>query len=66
MYANGCKMSNSLIDSNISRLGGVMVSVLAMDPRFAGLNSADAIYFLGDKNPQHTFLRRGSNAGGPT
>jgi hypothetical protein len=33
--------------------------------KFAGLNPAEAIGFLGRKNPQHAFLRRGSKAVGP-
>jgi hypothetical protein len=31
-------------------------------PKFAGSNPADAVGFFGRKNPQHTFLRRGSKA----
>jgi len=33
--------------------------------KFAGSNPAEAVGFLGRKNPQHTFLRRGSKAVGP-
>jgi hypothetical protein len=47
-----------------SRLGGVVVRVLALDPRDAGSNPAEATDFNGDKNQQHTFLRMGSKAGG--
>jgi hypothetical protein len=38
---------------------------LPLDPKVAGLNPAKAIDFKGNKNPQHTFLRMGSKAGGP-
>jgi hypothetical protein len=34
-------------------------------PKFAGSYSAEAVGFLGLKNPQHAFLRRGSKAVGP-
>ena len=34
-------------------------------PKFAGSNPAEAVRFLGRKNPQHAFLRRGSKAVGP-
>ena len=34
-------------------------------PKFAGSNPAEAVGFLGRKNPQHAFLRRGSKAVGP-
>jgi hypothetical protein len=41
-----------------------VVSVFATVPSVAGSNPAEAMDFKGDKNPQHTFLRRGSKAGG--
>jgi hypothetical protein len=49
-----------------SRLGGVVVSVLATGPkgRVFKLSRGDG-FFKGDENPQHTFLRMGSKAGGP-
>ena len=34
-------------------------------PKFAGSNPAEAVEFLGRKNPQHAFLRRGNKAVGP-
>ena len=34
-------------------------------PKFAGSNPVEAVGFLGRKNPQHAFLRRGSKAVGP-
>jgi hypothetical protein len=48
-----------------SRLGGVVVSVLATVPNGRGFKPCrDDGFFKGDKNPQHTFLRMGSKAGG--
>jgi hypothetical protein len=46
-------------------LGGVMVTVLPLVPRFAASNPAETMGFKGDKNPQHAFLQRGSKAEGP-
>jgi hypothetical protein len=43
-----------------SRLGGVVVSVLATGPKGRWFNPAEAMDFKGDKNPQQTFLRMGS------
>jgi len=34
-------------------------------PKFVGSHPAEAIGFLGRKNPQHAFLRRGSKAVSP-
>ena len=34
-------------------------------PKFAGSNLAEAVGFLGRKNPLHAFLRMGSKAIGP-
>jgi len=34
-------------------------------PKFAGLHPAEAVGFLGRKNTQHAFFRRGSKAVGP-
>jgi len=39
--------------------------MLLLVPKFAGSNPAEAVGFLGRKNPQHTFLQRGSKAVGP-
>jgi hypothetical protein len=57
---------NSLSPRIYRRLGGVVVSVLATGPKVRRFKPArgDGL-FKGDKNPQHTFLRRGSKAGGP-
>ena len=45
--------------------GGLGVACWPLVPKFAGSNPAEAVGFLGQKNPQHTFLRRGSKAVGP-
>ena len=46
--------------------GGLGVVCWPLVPKFAGSNPAEAVGFLrGEKNPQHTFLRRGSKAVGP-
>ena len=45
--------------------GGVGVACWPLLPKFAGSNPAEAVGFLGRKNPQHTFLRRRSKAVGP-
>jgi len=42
--------------------GGLWVACLPLVPKFAGSNPAEAVGFLGRKNPQHAFLRRGSKA----
>jgi hypothetical protein len=48
------------------RLGGVVVSMLATGPKGRGFEPGqDDRFFKDDKNPQHTFLRMGSKAGGP-
>jgi len=45
--------------------GGLGVACWPLVPKFAGSNLAEAVGFLGQKNPQHIFLRRGSKAVGP-
>jgi hypothetical protein len=43
-----------------SRLGGVVVSVLATRPKVCGFKTQPRLWiFKGDKNPQHTFLSDG-------
>ena len=44
---------------------GLGVAFWPLVPKFAGSNPAEAVRFLGRKNPQHAFLRRGSKAVGP-
>ena len=44
---------------------GLGVAYWPLVPKFAGSNLAKAVGFLGQKNPQHAFLRSGSKAIGP-
>ena len=48
-----------------SRFGDLGVACWPLVPKFAGSNPAETVGFLGRKNPQHAFLRRGSKAVGP-
>ena len=48
-----------------SGLGGLGVARWPLVPKFAGSNPAEAVGFLGRKNPQRAFLRRGSKASVP-
>ena len=48
-----------------SGFGGLGVVCWPLVPKFVGSNLAEAVGFLGRKNPQHVFLRRGSKAVGP-
>ena len=48
-----------------SGFGGLGVARWHLVPKFAGSNPAEAVGFLGRKNPQYAFLRRGSKAVGP-
>ena len=48
-----------IIKSSFSGLG---VACWPLVPKFTGSNPAEAVGFLGWKNPQHAFLRRGSKA----
>ena len=43
---------------HIIGFGGLRVACWPLVPKFAGSNPAEAIRFLGRKNPQHAFLRR--------
>ena len=45
--------------------GGLGVACWPLVPKFAGSHPAEAVGFLGRKNPQHAFLRRGSEAVAP-
>jgi hypothetical protein len=51
--------------STFSSFSGLEVACWPLVPKFAGSHPAKAIGFLGRKNPQHAFLRRGSKAIGP-
>jgi hypothetical protein len=43
-----------------------MVIVLAIGPKVRGLKPGRGDrYFTGDKKPQHAFIRKGSESGGP-
>jgi len=42
--------------------GGLEVACWPLVPKFAGSNPVEAVGFLGRKNPQLAFLRRGSKA----
>jgi hypothetical protein len=45
---------------------GAEVACWPLIPKFAGSNPAEAVgFFKGDKNPQHSFLRKGSKIIGP-
>ena len=48
-----------------SRVYGLGVACWPLVPKFAGSNPAEAVGFLGRKNPQHAFLWRGSKAVSP-
>ena len=48
-----------------SGFGGLEVACWPLVPKFAGSHPAEAVGYLGRKNPQHEFLRRGSKAVGP-
>ena len=48
-----------------SGFGGLGVACWPLVPKLAGSNPAEAVGFLGQKNPQHAFLRMGSKAVGP-
>ena len=46
-----------------SGFGGLEVACWPLVPKLAGSNTAEAFGFFGaKKNPQHTFLRKGSKA----
>ena len=49
----------------IKCIGGLGVACWPLVTKFAGSNPAEAVGFLGRKNPQHAFLWRGSKAVGP-
>ena len=48
-----------------SGFGGLGVACWPLVPKFAGSNPAEAVGFLGRKNPQHAFIWRGSKAVSP-
>jgi hypothetical protein len=48
-----------------SGFGGLEVACWPLVPKLAGSHTPEAVGFLGRKNPQHAFLRRGSKAVSP-
>ena len=48
-----------------SGFGGLVGACWPLVPKFAASNPAEAVGFLGRKNPQHAFLLRGSKVVGP-
>jgi hypothetical protein len=52
----------SVVPSGWSGFGSLEVACWPLVPKFAGSHPAEAFGFLGRKNPQHAFLRRGSKA----
>jgi len=61
-HITSLKFPNS---NTIIGFGGLGVACWPLVPNFAGSNPAKAVGFLGRKNSQHAFLRRGSKAIGP-
>ena len=59
------KITVSLHVHTMSGFGGLGIACWPLVPEFAGSNPAEAVEFLGRKNPQHAFLWRGSTAVGP-
>ena len=49
----------------LSGFGGLELAYWPLVPKFADSHPAEAVGFLGRKNPQYAFLRRGSKAVGP-
>jgi len=63
---NGCeKSAGGVGERERSGVGGLEVACWTFVPKFAGSHPREAVGFLGRKNPQHAFLRRGSKAVGP-
>ena len=52
------------VKPNVSGFGVLEVACWPLVPKFAGSHPAEAVRFLGRKNRQHAFLRRGSKAVG--
>ena len=61
-YSDSVNYASNFLTSGF---GGLGVSCWPLVPKFAGSNAAEDVGFLGRKNPQHVFLRRGSKAVGP-
>jgi len=54
----------TIFNPEVSGFGGLVVACWPLLPKFAGSHPAEAVGFLGRKNPQQAFLRRGSKAVG--
>ena len=57
-----CYVTKNVFDFYSS---GLAVACWPLVPKIAGSNPAEAVGFLGRKNPQRAFLRMGSKAVGP-
>ena len=67
---NGAQLATAILNFKHLELcgngfGGLGVACWLLVPKFACSNPAEAVGFLGRKNPQHAFLRKGSKAVGP-
>ena len=60
-----CLLLNANSYYTTGGFGVLEVACWPLVPKFAGSHPAEAVGFLGRKNPQHAFLRRGSKAVGP-
>jgi len=49
----------------LSGFGGLEVACWSLVPEFVGSHPAESVGFLGQKNLQHAFLRRGVKTVGP-
>jgi hypothetical protein len=66
LYHNLCNsMELTAASPSASDFGGLEVACWPLVPKFAGSHPAEAVGFLGRKNPQHAFLWRRSKAVGP-
>jgi hypothetical protein len=65
--AKVCRRKQKSTTCKLSESGfyGLEVACWPLVPKIAGSHPAEAVGFLGRKNPQHTFLQRGSKAVGP-
>ena len=61
MYAYLCTYKGKIENG----FGGLGVACCPLVPKFAGSNPAETVGFLGRKNSQQAFLRKGSKAVGP-
>jgi hypothetical protein len=59
------RVENKEVTYRVTGFGSLEVACWPLVPKFAGSHPAEAVRFLGRKNPQHAFLRRESKAVGP-